>query len=254
MRLFAFLFCVSLFSANAAEKKTATPSPVTSANQLLLVITKDWETVPGTLHRYERNEKGKWQEMEEPIAIVVGRNGLGWGSGLHSTNKLVGPVKQEGDGKSPAGIFNFGSAFGLAEADKATWIKLPYQNLSAFIECVDDVKSKCYNTIVDRSKIEKPDWNSSEKMKEIGEQYRWGIVINHNVVPRVNGSGSCIFMHIWKTSQTGTSGCTAMETYDLQTVLRWLDPAKNPTIVQLPEAEYKKLKKGWELPDAKAKK
>jgi D-alanyl-D-alanine dipeptidase len=31
-------------------------------------------------------------------------------------------------------------------------------------------------------------------------------------------------------------------------VLGWLDPAKKPLLVQLPESEYQRLKKKWKLP------
>jgi L,D-peptidoglycan transpeptidase YkuD (ErfK/YbiS/YcfS/YnhG family) len=218
-------------------------------SQLLVVTTEDWNAVPGVLRRFERaNAQAPWTEVSNAIPIVVGRNGLGWGSGLNEPVHLPGPIKKEGDGKSPAGIFRLGYAFGLAEPTQTPSIRLPYQPLSAMIECVDDVKSVHYNSIVDRSKQDKVDWNSSEKMREIGEQYRLGVVVDHNVDPRVAGGGSCIFIHIWKDAQTGTSGCTAMAAEQIDGLVAWLDPAAHPALVQLPRAEYLKLQQEWELP------
>jgi hypothetical protein len=34
----------------------------------------------------------------------------------------------------------------------------------------------------------------------------------------------------------------------LESLLGWLDPTRNPLLVQLPEAEYQKLRKHWQLP------
>ena len=217
------------------------------ARQAILVVTKDWDAVPGELQRFEL--KGDtWKRVGEPVRIVVGRKGLGWGLGLHPTNNFMGPIKKEGDGKSPAGIFNLSSAFGLADASQMKWVKLPYQHLTSVIECVDDVKSVYYNSIVDREKVEKIDWDSSEKMRDIGAQYRLGITVDHNTAPRKAGCGSCIFIHIWKSDSTGTSGCTAMTGDNMEKVLRWVDPAQHPVLVQLPRSEYERLQKTWQLP------
>ena len=228
--------------ATAAEKL-----PLADVQQALVVVTKDWNSVPGTLTRYERKDtSGSWRRVGSSIPIVVGRSGLGWGRGLNPAVSASGPVKHEGDGKSPAGVFALTSAFGLEE--KVKGMKLPYQYLTSSIECVDDVKSEHYNTIVDRSHTSPTDWNSSEKMRAVGECYRLGIVVDHNADPREPGGGSCVFLHIWKDEHTGTSGCTAMERKQMEKLAPWLDPAKHPVLVQLPEAEYQDLQKFWQLP------
>lgn len=217
------------------------------ARQLVVVTTADWDAVPGTLRRFERSNVAEpWREIGKEFPVVVGRNGLGWGRGLGPVKDRQGPVKKEGDGKSPAGVFRLSSAFGLAEIEKASWIKLPYQLLTSTIECVDDVKSSSYNLIVDRKNFDKVDWDSSEKMRAIGEQYRWGVFVDHNTEPRLAGNGSCIFLHVWKNSQTGTSGCTAMTRERMEELLRWLDPEKKPTLLQVPKAEFNPEQ--WKLP------
>ena len=50
------------------------------------------------------------------------------------------------------------------------------------------------------------------------------------------GHGSCIFLHISPTPGTGTAGCTAMAAPALDEVMRWLDPARQPALVQMPAA------------------
>ena len=127
-------------------------------------------------------------------------------------------------------------------------IKLPYRQLTDEIECVDDVKSTNYNSIVDRAQLAQPDWNSSEKMQAVGARYRLGVVVDHNADPREMGAGSCIFIHIWQDAATGTSGCTAMAPENMETLVRWLDPALHPVLVQLPAAAYNELKSKLGLP------
>ena len=34
----------------------------------------------------------------------------------------------------------------------------------------------------------------------------------------------------------------------LEGVIAWLDPARSPLLVQLPRAQYKKLRRQWKLP------
>jgi D-alanyl-D-alanine dipeptidase len=135
---------------------------------------------------------------------------------------------------------------------------MPYLNLTPSIECVDDTGSKYYNRLVDRSVVA-ADWNSSEHMRNTGESYRLGIVVDHNGIvkednanPPVPGGGSCVFIHIWRSRHQGTVGCTAMSQSDLETLLTWLDPARRPLLVQLPEPVYEQLIHRWWLPELKA--
>jgi L,D-peptidoglycan transpeptidase YkuD (ErfK/YbiS/YcfS/YnhG family) len=226
------------------------------STQVLLVTTPDWNAVEGQLRRYERvSAHENWLPVGDPISIVVGRSGLAWGIGLITTDDVRSasdPVKMEGDGKSPAGVFALGTAFGYASAPP-TGLKLPYLGLTPSIECVDDPGSKHYNRIVDRSAIA-PDWNSSEHMRDAGESYRWGVVVDHNATVAADsnlpepGRGSCVFLHIWHSHDQGTAGCTAMSQTALESLLAWLDPARKPVLVQLPEATYERLTDRWMLP------
>ncbi len=244
--VFVLTSCIGFSQTKAASSPSK--DVLGNSRQLILVTTKNWDAVPGTLRRFERkNSEENWREVGSLIQIVVGRSGLAWGRGLHPTNS-TGPKKIEGDGKSPAGIFHLSSAFGLAPASEMKSLKLPYLQVTGALECVDDVKSARYNSIVDKTHILNPDWNSSEKMLEIGEQYRIGIVVEHNTHPRIPGEGSCIFIHIWKGDGSGTSGCTAMEKSQLENMISWLDSKKNPVLVQLPESEFGTLQIDWHLP------
>jgi L,D-peptidoglycan transpeptidase YkuD (ErfK/YbiS/YcfS/YnhG family) len=225
--------------------------PLQTSTQTVVVTTPDWNSVTGRLQRFERSSPGKpWTPVGDSIAIVVGRNGTGWGAGVlptddPATRSPQDPVKKEGDGKSPAGVFPISAVFGYA-AQPLPGLKMTYTSLTPSVECVDDSASHFYNRIVDRASVS-PDWNSSEHMSQAGLAYRWGAVIDQNAAA-IPQAGSCVFMHIWAGPTVGTSGCTAMPQEQLEPILAWLDPARNPLLVQLPLAQYKKLKKSWQLP------
>jgi len=237
--------CLLLACAQAASGKT--PAPLARARQVVVVTTRGWDAVPGTLRRFERRGKGgAWARVGRDVPVAVGRNGLGWGLGLVDTSAAAGPQKREGDGKAPAGVFELGTAFGFEPA-RAAWLRLPYTPLKPSTECVDDTSSRRYNFIVDRVALDGVDWNSSERMRSV-EGYRWGLVVKHNAAPPVAGRGSCIFLHIWAGPEKGTAGCTAMEGSNLTELLRWLDPKRRPLLVQLPEGEYERLRRAWSLP------
>ncbi len=243
---------VALCAALLAQAQSQEPAALRASTQVLIVTTADWNAVEGTLQAYERPQAHKkWKAVGGPIAVVVGKKGLGWGAGLESANDTGphgagDPVKKEGDNKAPAGIFHLSTAFGYAAHAQAGW-KMPYVSLTPTVECVDDASSKFYNRVVDRATVA-PDWNSSEHMLRPDELYRWGLVVDHNTEPVTPGSGSCIFMHIWMGPGQGTTGCTAMTQEHLEGVIAWLDPARSPLLVQLPRAQYKKLRRQWKLP------
>ena len=224
--------------------------PYSDSLQAIVVTTKDWPTVQGEARLFERKTiKRKWRAVGESFPIVVGRSGLGF-----DQTQLAGlggrvPFKKEGDGRSPAGTFPLTFAFGTrTQLDNAA---LPYTRLEEFTECVDDVKSHFYNKIVNRMQVGNFDWNSSEKMLAVGEQYGLGVFVAYNSYPPVKGNGSCIFLHIWKDPNTGTSGCTAMERSNLEKIIGWLDPKKNPYLIQLPDYQYGLFQKSWNLPKLK---
>jgi hypothetical protein len=247
------------FAISAAQAGAANADPFVDSTQLIVVTTSSWDAVEGKLQRFERNTVHEpWHPFGEPIPIVVGRNGMGWGIGLVAADDpnirlSSDPVKKEGDGKSPAGIFDLGTAFGYS-AQPLPGLKLPYLTLTESIECVDDVNSKYYNRIVDRSAVI-PDWNSSEHMRDTGESYRWGIVVDLNGTSATSnehaprpGDGSCVFLHIWRDQSHGTAGCTAMPQANLETLLSWLDPKRRPLLLQLPMPDYERLTERWNLP------
>lgn len=172
---------------------------------------------------------------------------MGWGEGIVAVpgHAAADPVKHEGDGRSPAGLFRLGTLFGYAPEKPPGWA-MPYRPLTAATECVDDRSSTQYNRIVERTDV-KPDWSSSEHMRSMGLYYQWGAVIEQNAANK-SGDGSCVFLHVSDSSDEGTSGCTAMSQPQLEAVLAWLKPEDHPLIVEMPMAQYRRTAKALKLP------
>ncbi len=249
---YGILLCVLTVFSCIHMKKIATIT--SSTGQMILVLTDSVTATYGNLYCYERSDaNADWKLSGKIIPVSIGRNGLGLGIGLHQQSSISDlPKKEEGDGRSPAGIFRLSKVFGYATADKTTNLKMPYIHITEMIECVDDVKSKYYNQIVSREKIEKPDtvdWQSSEKMNSVGARYDLGAVIDHNSSPVKTGCGSCIFLHNWTDPIITTSGCTSMAPINMKRIAFWLDKQKNPVIVQLTKQLYSDLKRQWGLPE-----
>jgi len=213
------LLMLSLLSLNLYAQ-------IADTKQLLVVTTENWSAAEGKLQCYEKKE-GKWYKVGNAINIKLGRNGLGWGRGLHAIPKNAKIIKKEGDGKAPAGIFSLKQAFGY----QPFRVKYPYKVYKETDHCVDDVHSRYYNKIVDSTKI-KVDYKSKEQMKFPKNFYKYGIVVNHNHIDEkgaIPGAGSCIFLHIKKVP---TAGCTVMNEKEMKNIIRWLDPQKHPLLVQ----------------------
>jgi L,D-peptidoglycan transpeptidase YkuD (ErfK/YbiS/YcfS/YnhG family) len=240
------LICISLFFCMVAAATAA--DPLRHSQQCLVVVAPAWNSKTALLHAFERaSTTGDWKMRGNAIPVVLGKNGLGWGLGLVDAKRRAGPRKVEGDNKGPAGVFHLGPAFGYAPARSASWIKLHYVPLTKETEGVDDPHSRYYNQLVDRSKVTRVDWHSSEQMRRADDLYKWGVFVAHN--PKAaSGAGSCIFLHIWKNSSTTTTGCTAMDEPNLIQLLRWLDPTSQPVLVQIPRADYQTFQRKLHLP------
>jgi len=218
------------------------------ARQMVLVVTPGWTADHGTLQGFERTPDG-WQKVAAAVPVMVGKQGAAWGLGLHPAMP-DGPHKREGDGRSPAGVFALGTAFGYA-AHAAT--ALPWRALKASDWCVDVPAAADYNRIVDAAVAGAAAVaGSTEPMRrdlraDGDQRYALGFVIQHNATARP-GAGSCIFAHLWLDPDTPTTGCTAMAPASMRSLLYWLRPAAHPVFVLLPQAEYERLRAAWQLP------
>ncbi len=222
----------------------ASPLPAES-RQMVLSISQDWSATTARVRTYERVPGAPWKPVGEAVTASLGRTGLAWGRGLHPES-VVGPAKKEGDGKSPAGIFELRLATGYTKT-ALPGTRLVYREATETLRCVDDVKSRYYNRLVDEAAVVK-DWASAEDMRRPDALYRLVVWVGHNDAPVEPGSGSCIFLHLRSAPTATTAGCTAFDDAVMERLLLLLDPALRPVLVQLPQGTYRTLAPEWGLP------
>ena len=201
-----------------------------NCRQVLLCLAADSKATSGTLWCLEREEPAKaWKARGASIPVTLGRHGLAWGIDEHAGRAQRGiEKKREGDGCSPIGVFALPQAFGSLA--KPRGLRLPWLRCTAHHLGIDDPRSIHYNQIVD-GRVVACDWINPESMVPSNGCYQLGAVIAHNPANKP-GAGSCIFMHVWQAPGVPTSGCTAMSRDEMRRVLVWLDPAKQPRLVQ----------------------
>lgn len=204
---------------NAMLKKAAKQ---TKAKQVLASISPKASSTSVTISAYEY-KYGEWRRALETMPGVIGYGGMTSG-------------KKEGDGKTPMGIYSFGTAFGAGK--KPSGMDWPYKKAGKYDYWVDDVKSKDYNKWINYKGDPKKRWASFERMNH--SLYKYGAVINYNTKPIIKGKGSAIFLHIWRGKGTKTAGCTAVSEKNVLRILKWLDPEMKPHIISATKAHLKK--------------
>ena len=224
------------------------PQGLTQALQLLLVVAADWACSNARLQRYQRlGATAPWVSAGPPLEVSLGRSGLAWAQEFAPPGPSTGPVKREGDGCSPAGAFPVTALFGTSTP--AGGARLPWLQATPDLKCVDDPASRHYNRIVDHRRIDRIDWASCEDMLRADGRYELGAVVGCNAEPAIPGAGSCIFLHIREAPGAPTAGCTALARDDMVALAGWLDGARSPWLVQLPDAAYADLRGPWRLPE-----
>lgn len=202
-----------------------------SSGQIVLVVSQDFNTSKAYMQCFEDGKK----VFNTTFEVNIGTNGLGWGLGeIILKQSDFEPKKQEGDKKAPAGIFKLTHIFGYKKDENTN---LPYLHASKELICVDDVDSKFYNQIMLKPKIEP---KSFELMKRDDNQYELGIVVSHNK-DAIKKSGSCIFMHVAKSKDSSTAGCTSMSIEELKKITSWLDESKSPILIQIPKSSASEI-------------
>jgi len=239
-RLILLLWLVLAVSCSAPPSYSLPIERIPVAtDQVVLVVTDGWDPSRGWLQRWQRRPDAGWRSVGPGHQVSIGRSGLGWGLGLHQDGE--GPRKHEGDGRSPAGLFRLGHAFGYAPS-APDGVRLAYRSADERDYFVDDVDSADYNRWrripEGQPNDPKARWQSCERMRRDDHVYEFGIVVEHNDAC-VPGRGSAIFVHVWQQPGATTSGCTAMSREDLLELLRWLDPDAQPLLLQVPESELR---------------
>ena len=122
-----------------------------SCRQVLMVVSPHRSSVTARAWQLVRPDPGApWQFAGEGFDVTLGRAGLAWGLGPHTPAPPAGwPVKREGDGCSPAGVFPITFAFGAVPKTAEPSIRLPYRQCTQTVRGVDDPGSRYYNQVID---------------------------------------------------------------------------------------------------------
>jgi L,D-peptidoglycan transpeptidase YkuD (ErfK/YbiS/YcfS/YnhG family) len=241
---FLLVLLFSLLSCQAQEFQLPPAS-----TQLILGVSGDWDDSHAVLQCWERRD-GLWVRVGEAWPSRLGARGLAWGKGLHPAG-MVGPEKREGDQRAPAGIFQLGDVYAYDPQIRAR-PGLKIHQVTEKDLWVEDVQSPYYNQhrqLPNRGP--QTEWEKKQQMRLHDPAHSLKLFIKHNAgAGTVPGAGSSIFFHIWREAGAKAShGCTVMSEERLRQLLAWIDPAKQPLYVLLPEKVYREKKAIWALPE-----
>lgn len=224
-----------------------------TCSQAIIGLTDGWDSTQVTLCLVEKNSQGQWVQTLGPYSGRLGRSGLVWGLGLNPIPRGAS-TKVEGDGRSPAGIFNIGDLYlsmgqNIARSPQLKTIMVTPADLWV----TDAARPDLYNRHLRLNRPASTDWEKKEMMRQNDHAHSIKLEICHNrpdVAGRpIYGRGSSIFFHLWRNGgQSTTAGCTSMDEEVLKTFVSRLKPSKRPVYILLPRSEYKKYRQAWQLP------
>lgn len=217
------------------------------STQCLVGIADNWDSSHAMLRFYTKS-RGQWKQEGDSWKARLGKSGLVWGSGLHPVPPGA-TTKQEGDWRSPAGVFAIGGVWGYDTAIRKH-PKLFYRQVTSRDLWVEDPASPQYNRHVILEHEPTTPWEKKQQMKQDDYAHSLKLFIAHNAPPKVvPNAGSSIFFHIWRGGGSKpTAGCTTMAESQLRSLIARIDPAKKPLFVLLPKAEYEQYRTAWKLP------
>jgi len=190
-----WLYCTTEAAWNISQLQAAA-----THDRLIVVLAAKSSA---KLWAYEK-KNGAWAEYLH-VNGFVGRSG-------------ISSDKREGDGTTPAGLYNLRRAFGIAEDPGSL---LPYHQLKPDDVWVDDPASRYYNTMV-KSDVLDRDWHSAEDLSKEVIAYKYAVVIEYNTDLVAKGAGSAIFLHCAQGKTT--AGCVSVPEEAMIRLLRFIRP------------------------------
>ncbi len=217
------------------------------STQCLVGTSDGWDNSTVSLQLFEKRE-GAWKSVSKPWSGRLGKSGLVWGRGLHPIPHGA-TSKQEGDKRSPAGVFTIGGAWGYAPTIQKHR-DLAYRQVTTRDLWVEDPQSPDYNRNVILGHEPTTPWEKKQQMRQTDPAHALKLFIAHNAPPHASpNGGSSIFFHIWRDGGSRpTAGCTAMDKTKLEWLISQIDPSRHPLYILLPEAEFRQLRSARKLP------
>ena len=201
------------------------------AQQVVVVTAPRANTTHATVRAFER-DGGGWRTILHATPARLGSGGL-----------IAGSERRQGTGKTPLGTYGIEWAFGRA-ADPGTALRYVQIDRNDAWTYNPKVPST-YNVFQTAPNAWRGYGRYIERLWGYGPQYDYVLVLDYNLpegrivrdadgirrstTPANTRRGGGIFLHV--TNGKVTAGCIAIPRDDMATLLRWLDPAKDPVIV-----------------------
>ena len=168
------------------------------AEQLVVIAGSGGSNAWISMH--EKDREGCWRMILSTPGLI-GREGLG--------------KTEEGDGKTPVGVFCFNRAFGIAEDPGCV---IPYVTVDDDAYWSGDFNVG-YNQPV--SFREHPELNigASEHLVDHPREYRYCLSISYNEEGKA-GAGSAIFLHCFGDRKPYTGGCAAIPEEQMRVLMQ----------------------------------
>lgn len=146
-------------------------------SQVIVGSTDGWNSSHVQLSLLEKGPRG-WVMVKGPFPARLGKSGLVWGRGV-SLPPAGGPVKKEGDLRSPAGIFELGGVYGTVPAPQKKR-SMPYRRITPRDMWVDDPASPLYNQHFVLKHDPVTPWEFKQQMKLNDYAHSLKLFIRHN--------------------------------------------------------------------------
>lgn len=218
---------------------------VGSAQQVIVVSARAWSSDRGRLRAYQRGVDGSWALRVGPVEAHLGRNGF-----------VRGALRRQGTATTPAGTYDLPWAFGTSDDPGTT---LRYRQVDGDDWWPYDPRDASTYNVFQPRRPAGAGWRTAwaEHLVEFGRQYDHAVVVGFNLpggVHRDGGErvaaqpadtrlGGGIFLHVRRAAgrDPATTGCVAVDRTVMRRLLRWLDPAADPTIVMGPRSALPSL-------------
>lgn len=182
-----------------------------NSSQVFLVTAADTSTSYGTGSMYGK-VNGQWVKLSS-FPVRLGWNGISY-------------TRVQNSGKTPAGILNILSAFGVADNPGSNYA---YHKVSTadYWNLIDG--SPNYNRLVKGDP-----GGDAEHLIDYPSEYKYALVTDWNDSQSA-GKGGAIFIHVNGSGATGS--CISLTEGDMLALIRWMNPSNNPKVLVVPDSD-----------------
>ena len=184
---------------------------VHESDQIVLVSYTGGSSATLTVHE---KRLGIWRQLYSAPANV-GKNGI--------------DKTREGDKRTPTGIFNLNTPFGILDDPGAN---MPYLKVTTYHYWCATPDSPYYNQLVDSRVTGRARASGDEHLIDYRPQYNYCLFIDYNA-EGIPNRGSCIFLHC-KGRSSYTGGCVAVDEGLMKAIIQWIEPGAKIVIREGP--------------------